>query len=223
MKKIFFLAASGLCLTVTSAQDTTTTTLQTQSPFDEFPDDFWPGPEEPNGEDGEAFLVEEDILPPLPDFGFERPPFPRHGGRHHQFPHGRGGRHHGRGRHYPPPPPFDGEEGVIISECAENGEGAEFDEPEPFGGFDGFRRHPPFFGGNNEGPRGWGGRHHGRHHGRFGNNENVTVAEGEDVINFEDEFPSPPRHHKRHHRFGNDDNNGTETGGSWRPFFRRKN
>ncbi len=223
MKKIFFLAASGLCLTMTSAQDTTTTTLQTQSPFDEFSDNFWPGPEEPNAEDEEAFLVEEDILPPPPDFGFDRPPFPHHGGRHHKFPHGRGGRHHGRGRHHSPPP-FDGEEAVIISECAENGEGAEFEEPEPFGGFDGFRRHPPFFGGNNEGPGGWGGRHHGRHHRRFGPNENVTVAEGEDVINFEDdELPSPPRHHKRHHRFGNDDNNGTETGGSWRPFFRRKN
>jgi len=223
MKRIFFLAASGLCLTMTSAQDTATTTLQTQSPdpnlYDGFPDNFWPAPEEPNAEDCEAFLAEEGFLPPPPDF--DRPPFPHHGRRHHQFPHRRGGPHHGRGRHHPPPLPFDGEE--AITESVENGEGGlEFDEPEIFAGFDGFRRHPPFFGGHREGPRGWGGRHHGRHHGRFGPTENVTVAEGEDVINFEDELPTPSRHHKRHHRFG-DDNNGTETRGAWRPFFRRKN
>jgi len=227
MKKIFFLAASGLCLSTLASEQPSTRNLQNQPedfPFDQFPDNFWPNPEpEPEDltENHEMLLVEEeeDFLPPPPP-GFHRPHFPHHGGPRHRW----GGRH-GR-HHHPPHMPFDSEE-AGLGENVESGEGAIFNPegPEGFGPFGRFRHHPPFLRNNEtegEGPRGWGRRHR-RHHGRFGPRENVTVS-GENTLDFDEEFPNftPPRHHRHHRPI---ENSGAEEGGrgSWKPYFRRGN
>jgi len=226
MKKIFFLAASGLCLSTLASEQPSTRNLQNQLedlPLDQFPDNFWPNSEDFN-ENLEILFVEgeDDFLPPPPPPDFHRPHFPHHGGRRHH----RGGPH-GRHHHHPPPMPFDSEEAGFIGENAESGEGAIFNPegPEGFGPFGGFRHRPHFLRNNEterEGPRGWGRRHR-RHHGRFGPRENATVSE-ENLIDFDKEFAgfAPPRHHRHHRPI---ENYGSEEGGrgSWKPYFRRGN